>query len=113
MNKLTKEGRMRYERDLKTKSDYDGGIAYAVEKALIEGIEKGQKEGREKGRKEGREKGQKEGIEKGQKEGIEKGRKEGREKAVIEIANKMKKAGLSSSAIHSLTEIPLEEIEQL
>ena len=81
MSKLTKEERMRYERDLKTKSDYEGGIAYAVEKALIEGIEKGQKEGREK--------------------------------AVIEIANKMKKAGLSSSAIHSLTEIPLEEIEQL
>jgi predicted transposase YdaD len=33
MSKLTKDERMRYERDLKMKSDYDGGIAYAIEKA--------------------------------------------------------------------------------
>ena len=97
MNKLTKEGRMRYERDLKTKSDYDGGIAYAVEKAVIEGIEKGQKEGREKGRKEGREKGQ----------------KEGREKAVIEIANKMRKAGFPSFQIQQFTKLSVEQINQI
>jgi len=33
MSKLTKEERMRYERDLKTKSDFEGGIAYSIEKA--------------------------------------------------------------------------------
>ena len=96
---------MRYERDLKTKSDYDGGIAYAVEKALIEGIEKGQKEGREKGQKEGREKGRKEGREKSQ--------KEGREKAVIEMANKMKKAGFPSFQIQQFTKLSVEQINQI
>jgi len=81
MNKLTKEGRMRYERDLKTKSDFDGGIAYAVEKAVIEGREKGQKEGREK--------------------------------AVIEIANKMKKAGFPLSQIQQFTKLSVEQINQI
>ena len=40
MSKLTKEERMRYEMDLRAKSSYDGGIAYSIEKAVIEEREK-------------------------------------------------------------------------
>ena len=42
MRKLTMDERMRYERDLKAKSDYEGGIAYSIEKAFAAGEIKGE-----------------------------------------------------------------------
>jgi predicted transposase/invertase (TIGR01784 family) len=34
MSKLTKEERIRYEMDLRAKSNYEGGIAYSIEKGV-------------------------------------------------------------------------------
>jgi predicted transposase/invertase (TIGR01784 family) len=105
MSKLTKDARMRYERDLKTKSDYDGGIAYAIEKAEIHGHAKGQKEGLAEGRLQGHVKGLVEGLVEGEIKGSY--------QKALEIASKMKKTGFTVSQIQSFTNLSIVEIERL
>lgn len=80
-----------------------------VSDALKEGMEKGMAEGMEKGMAEGLEKGMAEGLEKG----MAKGRAEGERNKQIEIARKMKQAGMDAETIARLTGLATDEIDAL
>ena len=67
------------------------------------------KTGREEGREEGLIEGRKEGLIKGRKEGLVEGRKE----STIQIAQNMKKEGLSVSMIAKMTGLSEEEVSRL
>ncbi len=62
-----------------------------IETAHEEGYEAGEEKGREEGREEGREKGR------------EEGREEGKKETILEIAQKMKAAGMDSATIRRFT----------
>ena len=72
-------------------------------------VETSRQEGRLEGRLEGRKEGRKEGKEEGRKEGKEEGRKE----RDYEIALKMQKEGFTPQQISKITNLSIDEIEQL
>lgn len=80
-----------------------------VSDALKEGMEKGMAEGMEKGMAEGRAEGRAEGLVEGQ----AKGRAEGERNKQIEIARKMKQAGMDAETIARLTGLVTDEIDAL
>ena len=88
-----------------------------VSDALKEGMEKGMAEGMEKGMAEGMEKGMKKGMAEGRAEGLAegqaKGRAEGERNKQIEIARKMKQAGMDAETIARLTGLATDEIDAL
>ncbi len=90
---LTKEEQMQYDHALKVYRDNYNTFQGA--------IEEGMKEGREKGLKEGRE------------EGIKEGREEGRADKTKEVAQNMKKMGMSIEQIAQACGISVEEAEKL
>ena len=89
-----------------------------VSDALKEGMEKGLAEGMEKGMEkgmvaEGMEKGMAEGRAEGLVEGQAKGRAEGERNKQIEIARKMKQAGMDAETIARLTGLATDDIDVL
>ena len=84
-----------------------------MEKGLAEGMEKGLAEGMEKGMAEGMEKGMAEGRAEGLVEGQAKGRAEGERNKQIEIARKMKQAGMDAETIARLTGLATDDIDVL
>lgn len=88
-----------------------------VSDALKEGMEKGLAEGMEKGMAEGMEKGMKKGMAEGRAEGLvegqAKGRAEGERNKQIEIARKMKQAGMDAETIARLTGLATDDIDVL
>ena len=84
-----------------------------VSDALKEGMEKGLAEGMEKGMAEGMEKGMAEGRAEGLVEGQAKGRAEGERNKQIEIARKMKQAGMDAETIARLTGLATDDIDVL
>lgn len=88
-----------------------------VSDALKEGMEKGMAEGMEKGMAEGMEKGMEKGMAEGRAEGLAegqaKGRAEGERNKQIEIARKMKQAGMDAETIARLTGLATDEIDAL
>ena len=88
-----------------------------VSDALKEGMEKGLAEGMEKGMAEGMEKGMEKGMAEGRAEGLvegqAKGRAEGERNKQIEIARKMKQAGMDAETIARLTGLATDEIDAL
>lgn len=80
-----------------------------MEKGLAEGMEKGM----EKGMAEGMEKGMAEGRAEGLVEGQAKGRAEGERNKQIEIARKMKQAGMDAETIARLTGLATDDIDVL
>jgi predicted transposase/invertase (TIGR01784 family) len=77
----------------------------AEEKGLAEGLAKGLAEGLAKGHAEGRAEGITEGLVEGRAEGITEGK--------LEIARKMKKAGLPLSEITEFTGLPPKTVQEL
>jgi predicted transposase/invertase (TIGR01784 family) len=65
------------------------------------------------GRAEGLEMGRAEGLEMGRAEGMEMGRTEGAQGKAMEIAKKMKAAGMSDSDIANMTGLSVQEISDL
>jgi predicted transposase/invertase (TIGR01784 family) len=61
----------------------------------------------------GREEGLKEGLEEGREEGLEEGLKKGRAENTLEIARKMKYAGMRFSEISEFTGLAQEQIQSL
>lgn len=57
--------------------------------------------------------GRKKGLEEGRAEGLEKGRAEGREERTIEIARRLKAKGNTPEEISFITDLTIEEIENL
>ena len=90
---LTKEEQMQYDHALKVYRDNYNTFQGAIEEGMKEGREKGLKEGREEGRKEGRE--------------------EGRADKTKEVAQNMKKMGMSIEQIAQACGISVEEAEKL
>ena len=90
---LTKEEQMQYDHALKVYRDNYNTFQGAIEEGMKEGREKGLKEGREKGMKEGRE--------------------EGRADKTKEVAQNMKKMGMSIEQIAQACGISVEEAEKL
>ncbi len=90
---LTKEEQMQYDHALKVYRDNYNTFQGAIEEGMKEGREKGLKEGREKGIKEGREKG--------------------RADKTKEVAQNMKKMGMSIEQIAQACGISVEEAEKL
>ena len=88
-----------------------------VSDALKEGMEKGLAEGMEKGMEKGMKKGMEKGMAEGRAEGLvegqAKGRAEGERNKQIEIARKMKQAGMDAETIARLTGLALDEIGAL
>lgn len=84
--------------------------AVRVEKTLVSDA---LKEGMEKGMAEGMEKGMAEGRAEGLVEGQAKGRAEGERNKQIEIARKMKQAGMDAETIARLTGLVTDEIDAL
>ena len=88
-----------------------------MEKGMAEGMEKGMAEGMEKGMAEGMEKGMEKGMAEGRAEGLAegqaKGRAEGERNKQIEIARKMKQAGMDAETIARLTGLATDEIDAL
>lgn len=84
--------------------------AVRVEKTLVSDA---LKEGMEKGMAEGMEKGMAEGRAEGLAEGQAKGRAEGERNKQIEIARKMKQAGMDAETIARLTGLATDEIDAL
>ena len=84
-----------------------------MEKGMAEGMEKGMAEGMEKGMAEGRAEGRAEGLAEGLAEGQAKGRAEGERNKQIEIACKMKQAGMDAETIARLTGLVTDEIDAL
>lgn len=88
-----------------------------VSDALKEGMEKGLAEGMEKGMAEGMEKGMEKGMAEGRAEGLvegqAKGRAEGERNKQIEIARKMKQAGMDAETIARLTGLATDDIDVL
>lgn len=80
-----------------------------VSDALKEGMEKGMAEGMEKGMEKGMAEGRAEGLVEGQ----AKGRAEGERNKQIEIARKMKQAGMDAETIARLTGLATDEIDAL
>lgn len=80
-----------------------------VSDALKEGMEKGLAEGMEKGMEKGMAEGRAEGLVEGQ----AKGRAEGERNKQIEIARKMKQAGMDAETIARLTGLATDEIDAL
>lgn len=80
-----------------------------VSDALKEGMEKGMAEGMEKGMKKGMAEGRAEGLVEGQ----AKGRAEGERNKQIEIARKMKQAGMDAETIARLTGLATDDIDVL
>ena len=76
-----------------------------MEKGLAEGMEKGMEKGMKKGMAEGRA----EGLVEGQ----AKGRAEGERNKQIEIARKMKQAGMDAETIARLTGLATDDIDVL
>ena len=94
---LTKEEQMQYDHALKVYRDNYNTFQGAIEEGMKEGREKGLKEGREEGIKEGR----------------EEGREEGRADKTKEVAQNMKKMGMSIEQIAQACGISVEEAEKL
>lgn len=90
---LTKEEQMQYDHALKVYRDNYNTFQGAIEEGMKEGREKGLKEGREKGIKEGRE--------------------EGKADKTKEVAQNMKKMGMSIEQIAQACGISVEEAEKL
>ena len=88
-----------------------------VSDALKEGMEKGLAEGMEKGMEKGMKKGMEKGMAEGRAEGLvegqAKGRAEGERNKQIEIARKMKQAGMDAETIARLTGLVTDEIDAL
>ncbi|MDM8305018.1 Rpn family recombination-promoting nuclease/putative transposase [Phocaeicola salanitronis] len=84
-----------------------------VSDALKEGMEKGLAEGMEKGMEKGMKKGMAEGRAEGLVEGQAKGRAEGERNKQIEIARKMKQAGMDAETIARLTGLATDDIDVL
>lgn len=90
---LTKEEQMQYDHALKVYRDNYNTFQGAIEEGMKEGREKGLKEGKEEGIKEGREKG--------------------RADKTKEVAQNMKKMGMSIEQIAQACGISVEEAEKL
>ena len=84
-----------------------------MEKGLAEGLAEGMEKGMEKGMKKGMEKGMAEGRAEGLVEGQAKGRAEGERNKQIEIARKMKQAGMDAETIARLTGLATDDIDVL
>ena len=84
-----------------------------VSDALKEGMEKGLAEGMEKGMEKGMAEGRAEGRAEGLVEGQAKGRAEGERNKQIEIARKMKQAGMDAETIARLTGLATDDIDVL
>ena len=82
-------------------------------KAAEEGLKEGMKAGLEKGVKKGRLEGIKDGLKEGMTEGLEKGVEKGEQKNQIEIARKMREAGISIDIIIKYTGLQSSDIENL
>ena len=94
---LTKEEQMQYDHALKVYRDNYNTFQGAIEEGMKEGREKGLKEGREEGIKEGR----------------EEGREKGRVDKTKEVAQNMKKMGMSIEQIAQACGISVEEAGKL
>lgn len=57
--------------------------------------------------------GKEEGLKEGKEEGLKEGLKEGEQKKALEIARKLKAAGVDNAVILATTGLPKEEIEKL
>ena len=91
------------------KEGMEKGLAEGMEKGLAEGMEKGMEKGMKKGMEKGMEKGRAEGLVEGQ----AKGRAEGERNKQIEIARKMKQAGMDAETIARLTGLATDDIDVL
>ena len=60
-----------------------------------------------------KEEGLQEGLQEGLKKGLKKGRQEGRLKEKVEVARKALAKGMSPADLAELTDLPLEEVQQL
>ena len=92
--------------------------AVRVEKTLVsDALKEGMEKGMEKGLAEGMEKGMKKGMAEGRAEGLvegqAKGRAEGERNKQIEIARKMKQAGMDAETIARLTGLATDDIDVL
>ena len=84
-----------------------------MEKGMAEGMEKGMAEGMAEGMEKGMAEGRAEGRAEGLVEGQAKGRAEGERNKQIEIARKMKQAGMDAETIARLTGLATDEIDAL
>lgn len=88
-------------------------VSDALKEGLEKGLAEGLAEGMEKGMKKGMEKGMAEGRAEGLVEGQAKGRAEGERNKQIEIARKMKQAGMDAETIARLTGLATDDIDVL
>ena len=81
--------------------DYNSGITSAVEQGLRDGLLQGREQGLQQGR------------EQGLQQGIEQGLKQGEKEEKLEIAKKMLIKGLDIKLIIDITELSIDEIEEI
>ena len=98
-----------YEDSLKTYRD----LKNSIDTAILQGHEKGLEEGLEQGRAEGRAEGIAEGRAEGIAEGRAEGRAEGQKDKALEIAQNLRKAGMSIQEISQMTGLSETDIEHL
>ena len=98
-----------YEDSLKTYRD----LKNSIDTAILQGHEKGLEEGLEQGRAEGRAEGIAEGRAEGIAEGRAEGRAEGQKDKALEIAQNLRKAGMSIKEISQMTGLSETDIEHL
>ena len=82
---LSKEERMKYDESIKVYRDIKATLAYSKKEGYEDGIAKGREQGRMEGRAEGR----------------------------MEVARTMKNKGMSLELISEITQIPIEELDNL
>ena len=114
---FSKTERYDYEENLKNCNDWFSVMNTAKKDGLEEGeaigIEKGRAEGRVEGEVIGLQKGEAIGLQKGEAIGVEKGRAEGEALGILKTAKKMKEEGLDVNVISKLTNLSVDEIENL
>ena len=102
---LTDEERAKHDQQMTTEYEYLDGIRVEKERSRKEGFAEGKAAGLEEGRAEGRA----EGINEGKSIGM----KEGSDSARLEIAAKMKAAGMDPADISDYTKLPVESVVSL
>jgi predicted transposase YdaD len=118
---MSRADQLAYERHLDAIMVQNDSFDAARLEGRAEGLEMGRLEGRsegmEMGRAEGMEIGRTEGMEigrtEGRAEGMKMGRAEGAQGKAMEIAKKMKAAGMSDSDIANMTGLSVQEISDL
>ena len=89
--------------------DEKAARAYAIEKGLQEGLQEGLQQGLQQGLQEGLQ----QGLQQGREEGLKKGKEQGKKERDIEIAKKMIKEGVDKEFISKITELTIEEIDNI